>query len=187
MKDDEISLILGEDIYIHPKREKYIKHKWIRKGFIENNNYTEKYYYIKKMLKEFQDNPYDVMGSLDGKVVTIYWKNFPPSSGILEDYGDNGFYFSTKNMAKSNSQIHLDDSEIAYIEKHVSPRKLWRKLNYICWKYNKIPDRFHIKISYLSPTSYGILNENKFYEVLNPFGKIGECFPWCQCRQLDNK
>lgn len=183
MKQDEIDFLINGSTNIHHKRLKYILKKWELKGWYKENKQTIELDRIKNLII----NKDKLLRELDLHVVIIINKSLPPLIGILDNCGDNGYHLHTKKTIKGNWTWYIDPDHVAYIEQHPNPQKIWQRLNYLYWKYHKIEDCFHKKIT---TTSYGsITNYTKFdgifkITVSNPKWEIGSCYPNCQCKKL---
>lgn len=189
MKQDEIDLMLGKKIEMHPKRRKFILNKWASKGWGVAPNYTETFLKIKSILSKEKR----IDNNLDGQVVVMHSTYYPPMIGILEDHGDNGWHLYTSKSIKKDWSYYVGESRnlenhICYFEPHPNPRKIFNKLNYLAWKYLKRQDRFHKKISewdYDSIRPYRI-EDGQFVWLppTNPNGNIGDCRSYCQCKRF---
>ncbi len=185
MKTDEVNLILGIKQDIHPKRHAYIMQKWYKQGLIDKGKPTKELERIKDLIV----NKGKYIDKWDGRVVIVHFlQNIwgrSLAAGILEDCGDNGYWFVTVN---NNYSFNYDFKDVAYIELHPKPRRIWTRLNFYAWKKNKHPDCYHKKISSMShgtTCDYSQVSKGIF-TYSNPLGKIGECYPYCQCKFLDN-
>jgi len=190
MKQDEIDLMFGKKTEMHPNRRKFIISKWAKKGWGIAPNYTPEFYRIKDLIENLDEH----MDKLEGHVVTMYSKKYyPPMVGILEYHGDNGWHFYTKkNIVKNWSyyvgeSYNLEDSDIAYLDPHPNPRKIWNKLNYLAWKYGKYEDRFHDKIKEFdrdTQRDFKIIDGKYIWSPpFNPEGNIGDCRSYCPCKK----
>ena len=179
MRSDEVQLLAGEDVVIHPKRLRYLKHKWNNKGLTLRGEWTSKGLSMIECIKKTH-NDWHYLDKLDHHVCILHTINWmPPVCGILQDCGDNGIYFYTTKSSVRNSSYYLGESHnmdkgVAFVERHPNPAKLWRKYNYIAYlqdpKYNK--DYWHMKYS-----DWG-------YNRPPAGHQVGECMPCCQCKSL---
>ncbi len=189
MKQDEIDLMFGKKVETHPNRKKYLWNKWEKKNWGRDPNYTPEFYRIKDLIDNLKKHTDDLIG----QVVTMYSKEYyPPMTGIIQDCGDHGLHFCTKRTVKRNSSYFLGDyagrlDNVAYFDPHPNPQKIWNRLNFLGWKYQKREDMFHEKIgAYDRDSISGKVENGKYIPVTpyNPQGNIGDCRPYCPCKKI---
>lgn len=188
MREDEYNLLIGkfEEQNIPKKRMEYLISKWERKGWCAGKTLTDKFYYV----QELALNKRKYMLKYEKHVVVARFIGSPQAIGILENHGDNGWHLFTKKLIKFDMSQSFNFEDIAYIELHPSPEKIWRKMNYLFWRFHRFPDRFHSKISIMDSdtiSKYEVIDGKWKVTYTNPFGIVGECYPDCQCKTLTNK
>ena len=175
MKSDECAYLTGKNIELRPKRRDYLLKKWTRKGWYRESLFTSNFTPEGRRIRELilkVENSYDIPEEYDGRVVTVYGKTAwigHGRAGIFRNQGDMGWYFYTVLSVRRKSCWFIEKKDIAYIDLHPNPHKIWRKINYEYWQHHKIPDFFHNKVGFL-------------YRVEGY--KEGECLPTCQCKFL---
>ena len=106
MKQDECDLICGGMVFIHPKRKKFIYSKWAKKGWWFDGKLTKEGERVKNLVMTKWD-----WDKFDGRLVTVYWKNCPPTAGVLEKfyYDMDDWYLYTRNNC-----WYVEEDDVAF-------------------------------------------------------------------------
>lgn len=193
MKRDELALIMGKEVDVHPKRLAYLYSRWRSKGWLDEAlKPTAKMDKLRYLIL----NKNQIMNGLDRRVAFVEYVSdnleYATQSGILVDYGDNGWHFYTPKSARAGFSYSFlkpyGYEELAYVEPHPRPRKVWRLCNRAMWDKTRREDFFHKKINTMSPGTvckYGTGPDARMtFTYTHPLGNMGDCFPCCQCKHL---
>jgi len=194
MKLDEYNLLCDLPQELAPKRREFILKKWEKRGWINRKVFDScfnEFLRIQQIAKNLSEHTWH----MDGRVVIVEFLEHPHLvKGILEDHGDNGWSLYTCSSCQNNTSLYLGNFEdVAYVDLHPEPRKLWSRMNHLYWKLHKRPDRFHKKISSHSPgtvcdyANFGLdflAGRAERFVYTNPEGAMGDCYPHCQCKFL---